>query len=70
MLQTQEHPPADLPRLLRAQQVAAVLGISRALVYKWMATGVIPTLRHGRCTRVPQDALQRWIIKRTSKPAA
>jgi len=70
MPRTQKHPPANLPRLLRAGEVAKVLRISRALAYKWMKTGVLPALRHARYTRVPEDALERWITQRTSKPAA
>jgi predicted DNA-binding transcriptional regulator AlpA len=55
MPRTQKHPPANLPRLLRAGEVAKVLRISRALAYKWMKTGVLPALRHARYTRVPED---------------
>ena len=60
----------DLPRLLRGSEVAAALGISRAQAYKWMSSGVLPTLRRGRCIRVPKSALEEWISKNTCAPAA
>lgn len=58
------------PLLLRGIEVAEVLGISRALAYRWMATGVLPTLKQGRCTRVPVAALDEWIARNTRKPVA
>ncbi len=58
------------PLLLRGTEVAHVLGISRALAYRWMATGVLPTLKRGRCIRVPAAALDEWIAHNTSKPVA
>jgi excisionase family DNA binding protein len=60
----------DLLRLLRGSEVAQALGVSRALAYKWMASGVLPTVRRGRVIRVPQAALQAWIAKNTKQPAA
>jgi excisionase family DNA binding protein len=55
---------------LRGSKVAQALGVSRALAYKWMASGVLPTVRRGRVIRVPQAALQAWIAKNTKQPAA
>lgn len=60
----------DLPRLLRGVEVAQALGISRALAYRWMASGVLPTLRRGRTIRVPKTALEAWISENTNRPAA
>jgi excisionase family DNA binding protein len=56
------------PLLLRGTEVAHVLGISRALAYRWMATGILPTFKRGRCIRVPAAALDEWITRNTSKP--
>jgi excisionase family DNA binding protein len=49
--------------LLRGQEVAEALNISRALAYRWMAAGILPVVRvpGGRSIRVPQQALLRWI---------
>ena len=70
IMRTSEHLSAELPRLLRAREVAVALGVSRALAYRWMASGVLPTLRRGRCIRVPKAALEEWIAMNTSRPAA
>ena len=56
------------PLLLRGPEVAELLGISRALSYRWMATGVLPTVRVSRSVRVPHDELRRWIEARTENP--
>lgn len=54
--------------LLRGGEVAEELGISRALAYRWMASGVLPTLRvaGGRSIRVPRAGLLRWIEQNTT----
>lgn len=58
------------PLLLRGGEVAEALGCSRALAYKWMAAGVIPTVRvpGSRAIRVPKQALLEWIAQRTQQP--
>jgi excisionase family DNA binding protein len=56
--------------LLRAPEVAKVLGISRALAYRWMASETLPVLRvaGSRMLRCPRAALLAWIEQRTSPP--
>jgi excisionase family DNA binding protein len=58
------------PLLLRGGEVAEVLGCSRALAYRWMAAGVIPTVRvpGSRSIRVPREALMKWISEHTDAP--
>jgi excisionase family DNA binding protein len=56
--------------LLRGPEVAEALGISRALAYRWMQNGVLPTVRVSRSVRVPHDGLLRWIERNTNSPAA
>ena len=53
------------PLLMRGPEVAAALGISRALAYRWMQTGVLPTVRVSRSVRVPHDGLLQWIERNT-----
>jgi excisionase family DNA binding protein len=55
--------------LLRATEVAEALGISRALAYRWMQTGILPTVRVSRAVRVPYAGLMRWIERNTNSPA-
>jgi excisionase family DNA binding protein len=57
----------EKPLLLTGNEVAAELGISRALAYRWMAKGVLPVVRvpGGRTVRVPRAALEAWIEQQT-----
>lgn len=43
--------------LLRGGEVATMLGISRALAFRWMQRGVLPTIRikGSRTVRVPRE---------------
>ena len=54
------------PLLLRGGEVAEALGISRALAYRWMQNGTLPTVRVSRSVRVPHDGLLDWIKRNTS----
>jgi excisionase family DNA binding protein len=44
-----------------------MLGVSRALAFRWMQEGVLPTVRipGARTVRVPTDALREWIDQNT-----
>jgi excisionase family DNA binding protein len=57
------------PVLLRGDEVAQMLSCSRALAFRWMAAGIIPTIRvpGSRSVRVPKQALLDWIDARTQK---
>ena len=58
------------PLLLRGEEVAQLLGCSRALAYIWMNAGVIPVLRipGSRTVRCPKKLLEEWIAARAEKP--
>jgi excisionase family DNA binding protein len=53
--------------LLRGGEVAALLGVSRALAFQWMQEGILPTVRitGARTVRVPRIALLEWIEQNT-----
>ena len=53
--------PAQLPMALNANQVAAVLGISRAGAYNLMRSDGFPTLFIGKRMVVPKDRLMEWM---------
>jgi excisionase family DNA binding protein len=55
------------PLLLRASEVAAILGIGRSTVFELAASGELPVVRIGRSVRVPRHALYRWIEERTQQ---
>ena len=56
----------QLPVALNADQVAAVLGISRAGAYNLMRSEGFPTLRIGSRMVVPKDKLLAWLDKQFS----
>ena len=60
-------PGGSGPLLLRGREVAELLGISRALAFRWMQNGILPTVRipGGRTVRVPREQLLIWIDNRT-----
>jgi len=43
------------------EEILPVLGISRPAAYRAAASGEIPTIRVGRCIRVPTAALRRML---------
>lgn len=47
--------------LLRVDEVAQMLGISRARAYAMAANGELPSVRIGRSRRVPVRQLEAWI---------
>ena len=53
--------------LLKPSEVAQVLGIGRSLVYELINRREIPSIRLGRCIRVPSESLQQWLREQESK---
>ena len=51
----------QLPLMLNADEVARVLGVSRANVYNLMHSEGFPTLQIGKRMSVPRDRLLVWI---------
>ena len=47
--------------LLKPSEVTQILGIGRSLVYELIARKEIPSIRLGRCIRIPSESLQRWL---------
>lgn len=54
------------PLLLKIDEAAKMLGLSRSLVYALAADGGIPSQRIGRAVRIPLADLQRWVERNTS----
>ena len=53
----------QLPLALSAEDVAQVLGISRANAYTLMHSKGCPTIKIGKRMTVPKDKLIEWIDK-------
>ncbi len=47
--------------LLRPEQAAQILNIGRSKVYELILSGGLPSIRVGRCRRIPTSALTTWI---------
>ena len=57
----------QLPLALNADDVAAVLGISRANAYTLMHSKGFPTIKIGKRMVVPKDKLVKWMEAQTVK---
>jgi len=53
------------PLLLKAGDVAKLLGLGRSKVFAMLAVGELPVIRIGRSVRVPRAALERWVVEHT-----
>jgi excisionase family DNA binding protein len=51
--------------LYRVEEVAEMLGLGRTKTYQLVASGELPSVRLGRCLRVPAHAIRRWIEEQT-----
>lgn len=68
---TQTHTPFEhVPDILNAQQLAEVLGISKAGAYQILNSKDFPTLRIGKRMLVPKDKLLAWIDDHTGGQVA
>lgn len=47
--------------LLRPEEAAAAIGVSRSKAYELIASKQIPSVRIGASVRVPIQALREWI---------
>lgn len=47
--------------LLRVEEVARRLKISRSTLYALLLSGEVPSLRIGRLRRIPSSALDEWM---------
>jgi excisionase family DNA binding protein len=52
-------------KLYRSSDVAIILNISRALAYRLLAEGAIPSIRFGRTVRVRPEDLEKFINEKS-----
>jgi excisionase family DNA binding protein len=57
-----ESKPDGHGRLLTADEVAEVLGVSKEWVWEQSRLGLIPTITLGRFRRYRQEAVERWLL--------
>lgn len=61
-------PISDLPEYCRVDEAAAVLDVSKWLVYELIRRGDLPSVKLGRLVRVPRSALE--VLRQTKREAA
>ncbi len=61
-----QYPTMSLEALLRCEDVARILNISRSLAYQLLQRGEIPTVRLGRTVRIRPKDLEEFIANRIS----
>jgi excisionase family DNA binding protein len=54
--------------LLRVEEAAQALGLSRSGMYNLIAAGEIPVVRMGRSVRVPAEELREYVKRNTTGP--
>jgi excisionase family DNA binding protein len=60
--------PGVTQHVLRAEDVAQLLDLSRWKVYEAIRLGEIPSIRVGRRLLIPTHALRKWLSESTSAP--
>ncbi|NJN17255.1 MAG: helix-turn-helix domain-containing protein [Oscillochloris sp.] len=56
------------PLLVRVEEAARILSLSRSTVYEMLDTGELPSVRRGAARRIPLAALRDWVAKQSSLP--
>lgn len=63
MTVTRQTPLADLPELLRVEEAAAWLGISKGLAYELARRGDLASIKLGRLLRIKRDGLDAVVSR-------
>ena len=58
----QEHPAIE-PLLVRVEEAARILSLSRSTIYEMMDAGELPSVRRGAARRIPVAALREWVAR-------
>jgi excisionase family DNA binding protein len=51
------------PLLVRVEEAARILSLSRSTIYEMMDSGELPSVRHGAARRIPVAALRAWVTR-------
>ncbi|MDZ4719653.1 MAG: helix-turn-helix domain-containing protein [Roseiflexaceae bacterium] len=55
------------PLLVRVEEAARMLSLSRSTIYEMMDAGDLPSVRHGTARRIPVAALRDWVVQQTQQ---
>jgi excisionase family DNA binding protein len=53
------------PLLVRVEEAARMLSLSRSTIYEMLDAGELPSVRHGTARRIPVAALREWVVQHT-----
>jgi len=59
----------DRRLVLTVEEAAQLLGIGRTLAWRLVQEGELPSVRLGRCVRVPRRELEAWVQEQTEENA-
>lgn len=57
--------PSLEPLLVRVEEAARMLSLSRSTIYEMMDAGELPSVRRGSARRIPVAALREWVNQQT-----
>ena len=63
---TEYHSESDLPVMMTIQELARFLRVSRNTAYSFVNTGVIPSVKIGRQTRIYREDVIRFVQRSQS----
>jgi excisionase family DNA binding protein len=58
------------PLLVRVEEAARLLSLSRSTIYEMLDAGELPSVRRGAARRIPTAALRAWVARQTTPPSA
>ena len=67
-----QHPPTVPiePLLVRVEEAARLLSLSRSTIYEMLDRGELPSIRCGAARRIPLAALRTWVEQQTEATAS
>jgi excisionase family DNA binding protein len=60
--------PQVEPLLVRVEEAARILSLSRSTIYELLDRGELPSVRCGAARRIPLAALHTWVERHTTAP--
>ncbi len=57
------------PILVRVEEAARILSLSRSTIYEMMDAGELPSVRRGTARRIPLAALRAWVDRQVASHA-
>ena len=64
-LETTKRATAVEPLLVRVEEAARMLSLSRSTIYEMLDAGELPSVRRGTARRIPLAAIREWVATHT-----